>query len=61
MRQHGAGAGMAPPALDRFIQHFERVSRHMLDAPPPPGAIVIDLDAERRVDRLVTRAAAAAR
>lgn len=45
----GAAAGMGPAALERFIAHFERLSRHMLETPPPAGAIVIDLDRERRI------------
>jgi hypothetical protein len=40
---------MDAAALGRFIAHFERLSRHMLASPPRPGAIVIDLDADRRV------------
>ena len=47
--RHGATAGMAAAELDRFIAHFERLSRHMLASASPPGAIVIELDAERRV------------
>lgn len=47
--RHGVDAGMATAALDRFIAHFERLSRHMLATPPPDGAIVIDLDASRRI------------
>jgi D-glycerate 3-kinase len=43
------GSGMAPAALDRFIAHYERLSRHMLDTSPPKGAMVINLDGERRV------------
>jgi D-glycerate 3-kinase len=45
----GADAGMDAAALDRFIAHFERLSRHMLEARPPAGAIVVALDEERRV------------
>ena len=49
----GADAGMDAAALGRFIGHFERVSRHMLAAPPPPGAIIVDLDADRRVGAII--------
>lgn len=45
----GVDAGMDPTELDRFIAHFERLSRHMLAEPPPLGAITIALDEKRRV------------
>jgi len=45
----GPDAGMDGPTLDRFIAHFERLSRHMLAGPPPPGAIIVALDENRRV------------
>jgi D-glycerate 3-kinase len=45
----GGSAGMTPPMLDRFIAHFERVSRNMLATAPPEGAIVVALDKDRRV------------
>lgn len=46
--REGANAGMSAKTLDRFIEHFERLSRHMLDTPPPEGAVVVFLDDERR-------------
>jgi D-glycerate 3-kinase len=49
----GAGAGMDAAALGRFIAHFERLSRHILASPPPPGTIVIDLDTDRRVGTII--------
>jgi D-glycerate 3-kinase len=48
LRQRGGG-GMGQAALDRFISHYERLSRHMLATAPPTGAIVIDLDGKRRI------------
>jgi D-glycerate 3-kinase len=51
--ERGAGAGMDSAALGRFIAHFERLSRHMLASPPPPRAITVDLDAERRVGAII--------
>jgi D-glycerate 3-kinase len=51
--RRGAGAGMDASALGRFIAHFERVSRHMLAASPPPGAIIVGLDADRRVGAVI--------
>jgi D-glycerate 3-kinase len=52
-RARGSDAGMDVAALSRFIAHFERVSRHMLAAPPPPGAIIVELDTERRVGAII--------
>jgi D-glycerate 3-kinase len=49
----GAGAGMEAAALGRFIAHFERLSRHMLASPPPPEAVIIGLDAGRRVGTVI--------
>jgi D-glycerate 3-kinase len=37
----GAAVGMDDAALDRFIQHFERLTRHMLETPPQPREITI--------------------
>jgi hypothetical protein len=44
---------MEAAALGRFIAHFERLSRHMLASPPPPGAVIIGLDAGRRVGAVI--------
>jgi D-glycerate 3-kinase len=45
-----ARAGMSRAQVERFVQHFERVSRHALDVIPPLAAHVLHLDARRRVD-----------
>jgi D-glycerate 3-kinase len=47
--QAGDGAGMDQITLDRFIAHFERVSRHMLATPPPAGAIIVTLKDTREI------------
>jgi D-glycerate 3-kinase len=39
---------MGPAELSRFMQHYERISRDILDA-PPPADWVVRLDAERQV------------
>ncbi|WP_313802128.1 kinase [Sphingobium sp.] len=45
----GAAAGMPDAEVARFIQHFERLTRHMLDEMPGRADMVIALDAARRV------------
>ncbi|MFZ4688528.1 MAG: kinase [Polymorphobacter sp.] len=44
----GAGAGMDDAALDRFIQHYERLTRHMLDTVPAPATITIIIDHQHK-------------
>jgi len=41
--------------LERFIQHFERVTRHMLRTAPSRADIVVQLDAKRHVLAVVTK------
>jgi D-glycerate 3-kinase len=41
--------------LERFIQHFERVTRHMMRTTPNRADIVVQLDAKRRVLAVVTK------
>jgi D-glycerate 3-kinase len=41
--------------LDRFIQHFERVTRHMLRSMPARADVVVQLDAARRILAVVTK------
>jgi D-glycerate 3-kinase len=38
------GTGMDAPALDRFLQHYERLTRHMLDTLPARADIIVPLD-----------------
>ena len=46
------GRGMDEAALDRFVQHYERVTRHMLATLPEVADVVIDVDAAHRVTGL---------
>ncbi|EQB13701.1 kinase [Sphingobium lactosutens DS20] len=43
------GRGMDDAALTRFIQHYERITRHMLDDMPHRADMLIQLDTQRRV------------
>ena len=55
-RTAGAGAGgMDDPALHRFIQHYERLTRHVLSTMPDYADLVVQLDDERRVTGLIRR------
>lgn len=45
----GAAHVMTPAALERFIAHYERLTRHALRALPASADVVLDLDAQRRV------------
>ncbi|RAP58654.1 kinase [Oleiagrimonas sp. MCCC 1A03011] len=49
LRARGAPQAMNTTALRRFMQHYERLSRHALRTLPPRADIVIALDAARRV------------
>ncbi|HWO41500.1 MAG TPA: hypothetical protein VNO43_06820 [Candidatus Eisenbacteria bacterium] len=44
----GAGRVMSDVALKRFIMHYERLSRHMLDTMPQRADIVLSLNARQR-------------
>lgn len=46
------GGGMDPAQVARFIQHYERVTRHMLATLPDIADVVIDIDAAHRVTGL---------
>jgi D-glycerate 3-kinase len=48
LRDEGRG-GMSEAELDRFVQHYERLTRHILADMPGYADLVIRLDAERRV------------
>ena len=44
-----AGKGMDDAALSRFLQHYERITRHMLDHMRAQADLLIELDAARAV------------
>jgi len=48
LRAEGRG-GMSEAELDRFVQHYERLTRHILADMPGYADLVIRLDADRRV------------
>jgi D-glycerate 3-kinase len=57
-RTGGEGAGlMDDAALGRFIAHYERITRHLLDTMPGTADLVVALDDDHRITRL-DRAAA---
>lgn len=45
---------MSEAQLGRFIQHFERVTRHMLHTLPKRADVFVQLDEQRRVTALAT-------
>lgn len=47
--------GQSAAELDRFVMHFERITRHILAEMPGRADIVVALDRQRRVDRLHVR------
>ena len=49
LRQRGAPRAMDEPALERFIAHYERLSRHALRSLPARADLIVALDAQRRV------------
>ena len=48
-------AGMDPARLARFIQHYERVSRHALRTLPHLADATVPLDAQRRPASVIQR------
>lgn len=46
------GRGMDEATLDRFIQHYERLTRHMQATLPAVADVVVDIDADHRVTGL---------
>ena len=44
-----AGGGISDPQIVRFVQHFERLTRHILHEMPQRADLVMRLDASRRV------------
>lgn len=47
-----AGHGQTDAALERFIRHYERLTRHMLVTMPAYADVVIDIDEEHRMVRM---------
>ena len=47
---------MTDGEIVRFVQHYERLTRRMLDEMPARADLVVDLDADRRPRRLHVRA-----
>jgi D-glycerate 3-kinase len=43
---------MSPPELQRFIQHYERLTRHLWSAPPHAPGLVVNLDANHVVSEI---------
>lgn len=41
---------MTPAEIDRFIMHYERLTRHMLDEMPKHADIVLRLDHDHKID-----------
>ena len=60
-RLHGASAGpegsrgLSPAGLERFIQHYERLTRHMLKTMPAYADFVIDIDVNHRLTGISRR------
>lgn len=52
MRREGAPQAMDTAALQHFIRHFERLSRHALDCLPALADCIVELDASRRIRSL---------
>lgn len=50
-KQQGAQGLGSAQALERFVQHFERLTRHSLDVLPGLADVVCDLDANHRCER----------
>ena len=49
LRATGAARAMDPAAVRRFIQHYERLTRWILDEMPARADLTVRLDPERRV------------
>lgn len=50
LRRHGSGVGVMDPAqVRRFIQHYERLTRHILEEMPGRADVVVRLGAQRDV------------
>jgi D-glycerate 3-kinase len=53
--RHGAGTGMDDAQLARFVQHYERISRHMLQEMPGRADVVLRLDRDHRFSAVDVR------
>ena len=49
LRDKTSTNGMGPAELRRFVMHFERLTRHMLDVMPARANTVIDIDHRHRM------------
>jgi len=61
LRQRIAPRAMNSAAIARFIQYYERLSRHSLRTLSPSADLTITLDARRRVSVVATRGASRGR
>lgn len=60
LRQHRSGPDiMSDGALRRFVEHYERLTRHILNEMPGRADLTIQLAADRSVHGVIARAAAA--
>lgn len=55
LAQAGRTGGQSPADIDRFVMHYERITRHILAEMPARADVVIALDAGRRVGSLHVR------
>lgn len=53
--------GLSPAELKRFIQHYERLTRHILETMPDYADAVIDIDANHRMTGITRPGARASR
>ena len=53
LRKRRAPRALTPAALQRFLMHYERLSRHALQTLPTLADLRVVLDAQRRVRRIV--------
>jgi D-glycerate 3-kinase len=54
-RARGPSAGMTEAQLERFIRHYERITRHMLRDLPSHADVVVRLGEQRQVRAVVER------
>ena len=46
---------MSPGEVERFIRHYERLTRHILQEMPARADLVVRLGPDRRVESIETR------